>query len=128
MEQATTIGIDLAKRSFQLHGAGPEESVAFRKRLSGAAPQDRYREQHHRGLSHTTALPGPRPNHATGGPLGSHPAGRVPSDDSLDEKPPALTAPTSTQPTSGSELCSGCASLRRERQPSLHLVSLHLVS
>ena len=38
MEQATTIGIDLAKRSFQLHGAGPEESVAFLKRLSGAAP------------------------------------------------------------------------------------------
>ena len=39
MEQAATIGIDLAKRSFQLHGAGPEESVAFRKRLSGAPPR-----------------------------------------------------------------------------------------
>ncbi len=69
MEQAITIGIDLAKRSFQLHGAGPEESVAFRKRLSGAPPQDRYREQHHRGLSHTTALPGPRLCLESGGNL-----------------------------------------------------------
>ena len=34
MEHATIIGIDLAKRSFQLHGARPDGSVAFRKKLS----------------------------------------------------------------------------------------------
>ena len=34
MEQATIIGIDLAKRSFQLHGARADGSVAFRKKLS----------------------------------------------------------------------------------------------
>ena len=34
MEHVTIIGIDLAKRSFQLHGARPDGSVAFRKRLS----------------------------------------------------------------------------------------------
>jgi len=37
--QATIIGIDLAKRSFQLHGAGPDGAVVFRKRL----PRDRVR-------------------------------------------------------------------------------------
>ena len=36
MEQATIIGIDLAKRSFQVHGARPDGSVAFRKKLSRA--------------------------------------------------------------------------------------------
>ena len=34
MEHATIIGIDLAKRSFQLYGARPDGSVAFRKKLS----------------------------------------------------------------------------------------------
>ena len=34
MEHATIIGIDLAKRSFQLHGARPDGSVAFCKKLS----------------------------------------------------------------------------------------------
>ena len=34
MGHATIIGIDLAKRSFQLHGARPDGSVAFRKKLS----------------------------------------------------------------------------------------------
>ncbi len=34
MEQATIIGIDLAKRSFQLHGTRADGSVAFRKKLS----------------------------------------------------------------------------------------------
>ncbi len=34
MEHATIIGIDLAKRSFQLHGARADGSVAFRKKLS----------------------------------------------------------------------------------------------
>ena len=34
MDHATIIGIDLAKRSFQLHGARPDGSVAFRKKLS----------------------------------------------------------------------------------------------
>ena len=33
MEQATIIGIDLAKRAFQLHGAAADGSVAFRKKL-----------------------------------------------------------------------------------------------
>jgi transposase len=33
MEQATIIGIDLAKRTFQLHGAAADGSVAFRKKL-----------------------------------------------------------------------------------------------
>jgi hypothetical protein len=37
MEQATIIGIDLAKRTFQLHGAAADGSVAFRKKL----PQER---------------------------------------------------------------------------------------
>ena len=31
---ATIIGIDLAKRSFQLHGARADGSVAFRKKLN----------------------------------------------------------------------------------------------
>ena len=34
MEHATIIGIDLAKRSFQVHGARADGSVAFRKKLS----------------------------------------------------------------------------------------------
>ena len=34
MEQVTIIGIDLAKHSFQLHGAQANGSVAFRKKLS----------------------------------------------------------------------------------------------
>ena len=34
MEHATIIGIDLAKRSFQLHGARADGSVAFRKKLN----------------------------------------------------------------------------------------------
>ena len=40
MEQATIIGIDLAKRSFQVHGARPDGSVAFRKKLSRAQVLD----------------------------------------------------------------------------------------
>ena len=34
MEQVTIIGIDLAKHSFQLHGAQTNGSVAFRKKPS----------------------------------------------------------------------------------------------
>ena len=34
MDQVTIIGIDLAKHSFQLHGARADGSVAFRKKLS----------------------------------------------------------------------------------------------
>ena len=33
MEQVHMIGIDLAKNSFQLHGARADGSVAFRKKL-----------------------------------------------------------------------------------------------
>ena len=40
MEHATIIGIDLAKSSFQVHGAGPAGSVAFRKKLSRAKVLD----------------------------------------------------------------------------------------
>ena len=36
MEQVSIIGIDLAKNSFQLHGARADGSVAFRKKLSPA--------------------------------------------------------------------------------------------
>ena len=35
MEEATIIGVDLAKNSFQVHGAGSEGSVVFRKKLTG---------------------------------------------------------------------------------------------
>ena len=34
MQHAAIIGIDLAKRTFQLHGAAPDGSVVFRKKLS----------------------------------------------------------------------------------------------
>ena len=34
MEQASIIGIDLAKHSFQLHGAAADGSVLFRRKLS----------------------------------------------------------------------------------------------
>ena len=34
MEQVNIIGIDLAKRSFQLHGARADGSVAFRRKVS----------------------------------------------------------------------------------------------
>ena len=34
MEKVIIIGIDLAERSFQLHGAREDESVAFRRKLS----------------------------------------------------------------------------------------------
>lgn len=34
MSEVTLIGIDLAKRVFQLHGAFSDGSVAFRKKLS----------------------------------------------------------------------------------------------
>ena len=40
MEHATIIGIDLAKHSFQVHGARADGSVAFRKRLSRARVLD----------------------------------------------------------------------------------------
>ena len=33
MVQVTLIGIDLAKRSFQLHGARADGSVAFRRKV-----------------------------------------------------------------------------------------------
>ena len=36
MEKVTIIGLDLAKRSFQLHGARSDASVAFRRKLSRA--------------------------------------------------------------------------------------------
>ena len=35
MEEVTIIGIDLAKNSFQLHGAQDDGSVVFRKMLFG---------------------------------------------------------------------------------------------
>lgn len=34
MSEVTIIGVDLAKRVFQLHGAHNDGSVAFRKKLS----------------------------------------------------------------------------------------------
>ena len=34
MDQVTTIGVDLAKRVFQVHGATANGSVVFRKKLS----------------------------------------------------------------------------------------------
>ena len=34
MEEVSVIGIDLAKRSFQVHGARPDGSVAYRRKLS----------------------------------------------------------------------------------------------
>jgi transposase len=34
MSEVTIIGVDLAKRVFQLHGANHDDSVAFRKKLS----------------------------------------------------------------------------------------------
>ncbi len=34
MEQVSIIGLDLAKRSFQAHGALADGGVAFRKKLS----------------------------------------------------------------------------------------------
>ena len=34
MEEVSIIGIDLAKRSFQVHGARPDGSVAYRRKLS----------------------------------------------------------------------------------------------
>ena len=34
MEEVSVIGIDLAKRSFQMHGAKADGSVAFRRKLS----------------------------------------------------------------------------------------------
>ena len=34
MEQATTIGLDIAKHVFQAHGAGAAGQVLFRKRIT----------------------------------------------------------------------------------------------
>ena len=34
MEEVSIIGIDLAKRSFQVHGAKANGSVAYRRKLS----------------------------------------------------------------------------------------------
>ncbi len=34
MDEASIIGIDLAKNSFQVHGARADGSVAYRKKLS----------------------------------------------------------------------------------------------
>ena len=48
MEQVNIIGIDLAKRSFQLHGARADGSVAFRRKVS--------REKLLHILGRTTAL------------------------------------------------------------------------
>lgn len=36
MDKVTIIGVDLAKRSFQVHGASADGSVLFRKKLSRA--------------------------------------------------------------------------------------------
>ena len=43
MEQVNIIGIDLAKRSFQLHGARADGSVAFRRKVAtgGRTPANR---------------------------------------------------------------------------------------
>ena len=40
VSKVSIIGIDLAKRSFQLHGAGADGSVIFRKKLSRARMLD----------------------------------------------------------------------------------------
>ena len=72
MEQVIIIGIDLAKNSFQLHGARADGSVAFRKKVSRVKLLDFVAEQprctvatcggaHHRGreiggLGHTVRL------------------------------------------------------------------------
>ena len=45
MEQVIIIGIDLAKNSFQLHGARADGSVAFRKKVSRAKLLDFVAEQ-----------------------------------------------------------------------------------
>lgn len=37
MSEVTIIGVDLAKRVFQLHGAHADGSVAFRKKLRGGS-------------------------------------------------------------------------------------------
>src|ERR1700728_6465 len=37
MPQVAIIGVDLAKRVFQLHGAAADGSVLFRKKLTGSA-------------------------------------------------------------------------------------------
>ena len=50
MEEVIIIGIDLAKRSFQLHGARADGSVAFRKK--------RRREKVLAGRSSTRDAPG----------------------------------------------------------------------
>ena len=39
MEQATTIGLDIAKHVFQVHGADGAGHVLFRKRISGETSQ-----------------------------------------------------------------------------------------
>ncbi|WP_425357854.1 hypothetical protein [Roseobacter litoralis] len=36
MDKVTIIGVDLAKRSFQVHGSSADGSVLFRKKLSRA--------------------------------------------------------------------------------------------
>jgi len=36
MSEVCIIGVDLAKRVFQVHGAGPDGSVVYRKKLSRA--------------------------------------------------------------------------------------------
>ena len=75
MEQVIIIGIDLAKNSFQLHGARADGSVAFRKKVSRVKLLDFVAEQprctvatcggaHHRGreiggLGHTVRLTPP---------------------------------------------------------------------
>lgn len=52
MSEVTIIGIDLAKRVFQLHGARQDGSVVFRKKLSSNCIFQVWRGSHSRRLLH----------------------------------------------------------------------------
>jgi transposase len=49
MNKVTIIGIDLAKRLFQAHGAASDGEVVFRKKLSRSASVPRRTASMHRG-------------------------------------------------------------------------------
>ena len=111
MEKVSIIGLDLAKRSFQAHGAHADGGVAFRKKLSREKLLAFFAEQsrcvvameacgsaHHwgrtiRDLGHD-ALFSPKAARATGQPAGPSTGVRAETSSPSPARHPPSAAPT----------------------------------
>ena len=102
MEEVTIVGVDLAKRVFQLHGAAADGTVVFRKKLSRAQFLPFLAAQPACTVAMAAEIVDSVPTTGTGMPSTSNSTSR-----------PARQAPTTSSPASGSRRssrtrCSTC--------------------